>query len=141
MKTTWATKDIEKKWFLVDAEGKTLGRLASQIAKILMGKHKPIYTPFVDTGDFVVVVNADKIHVTGKKMNSKIYYRHSGYLGGLKQRTLKEMLDKRPEEVIRLAVKRMLPKNRLGRKMLKKLKIYASSEHPHAAQKPEKIEL
>ncbi|MGA1861901.1 50S ribosomal protein L13 [Deferribacter thermophilus] len=141
MKTTWAKPDIEKKWYLVDAEGKTLGRLASKIAKILMGKNKPIYTPFIDTGDFVVVINADKIHVTGNKLKSKIYYRHSGYLGGLKQRTLEEMLAKKPEEVLRLAVKRMLPKNRLGRKMLKKLKIYASNEHPHAAQKPEKIEL
>ncbi|BAI79757.1 50S ribosomal protein L13 [Deferribacter desulfuricans SSM1] len=141
MKTTWAKPDIEKKWYLVDAEGKTLGRLASKIAKILMGKNKPIYTPFIDTGDFVVVINADKIHVTGDKLKSKIYYRHSGYLGGLKQRTLEEMLDKKPEEVLRLAVKRMLPKNRLGRKMLKKLKIYASNEHPHAAQQPEKIEL
>ncbi|KAA0258532.1 50S ribosomal protein L13 [Deferribacter autotrophicus] len=141
MKTTWAKPDVEKKWYLVDAEGQTLGRLASKIAKILMGKNKPIYTPFIDTGDFVVVINADKIHVTGKKLTDKIYYRHSRYLGGLKQRTLQEMLDKKPEEVLRLAVKRMLPKNRLGRKMLKKLKIYASSEHPHAAQKPEKIEL
>ncbi|MGA1846061.1 50S ribosomal protein L13 [Deferribacter abyssi] len=141
MKTTWAKPDVEKKWYLVDAEGQTLGRLASKIAKILMGKNKPIYTPFIDTGDFVVVINADKIHVTGKKLTDKIYYRHSRYLGGLKQRTLQEMLDKKPEEVLRLAVKRMLPKNRLGRKMIKKLKIYASNEHPHAAQKPEKIEL
>jgi large subunit ribosomal protein L13 len=142
MKTTWAsTNTLEQKWLLVDAENKVLGRLASEIAKKLMGKDKVIYTPFIDTGDFVVVVNAEKIKVTGKKMSDKIYYRHSGYLGGLKQRTLAEMLDRKPEEVIRLAVKRMLPKNRLGRQMLSKLKIYAGSEHPHKAQKPVAIEL
>jgi large subunit ribosomal protein L13 len=137
MKTTWPNSvTVEQKWFLADAEGKILGRFASEIAKVLMGKHKPIYTPFMDTGDFVIVINAEKIAVTGKKMNDKIYYRHSGYLGGIKQRTLAEQLDRRPEEVIRLAVKRMLPKNRMGRKMLSKLKIYAGSEHPHASQKP-----
>ena len=141
MKTTWAsTKTLEKKWLLVDAEDKVLGRLASEIAKKLMGKDKVIYTPFIDTGDFVVVVNAEKIKVTGKKMSDKIYYRHSGYLGGLKQRTLAEMLDRKPEEVIRLAVKRMLPKNRLGRQMLSKLKIYAGPEHPHKAQNPVAVE-
>ena len=137
MKTTWPNSvAVEQKWLLANAEGKILGRFASEIAKVLMGKHKPIYTPFMDTGDFVIVVNAEKIAVTGKKMTDKIYYRHSGYLGGIKQRTLAEQLDRRPEEVIRLAVKRMLPKNRMGRKMLSKLKIYTGSEHPHASQKP-----
>lgn len=137
MKTTWASSEtLERKWLCADAEGKILGRFASEIAKKLMGKDKVIYTPFLDTGDFVVVLNAEKIAVTGKKMSDKIYYRHSGYLGGMKQRTLAEMLDRKPEEVIRLAVKRMLPKNRLGRKMLSKLKIYTGSEHPHAPQKP-----
>lgn len=140
MKTTWAKADIEKKWYLVDANDKILGRLATRIAMILMGKNKPIYTPFMDTGDFVVVVNAEKIKVTGKKLTEKVYYAHSGYFGGLKEKTLKQMLDRKPEEVIRLAVKRMLPKNRLGRRMLKKLKIYSGSEHPHLAQQPEKIE-
>lgn len=137
MKTTWPNSvGVEQKWLLADAEGKILGRFASEIAKVLMGKHKPIYTPFMDTGDFVIVVNAEKIAVTGKKLSDKIYYRHSGYLGGLKSRTLAEQLDRRPEEVIRLAVKRMLPKNRMGRKMLSKLKIYAGPEHPHKSQKP-----
>ncbi len=137
MKTTWPNSvTVEQKWLLANAEGKILGRFASEIAKVLMGKHKPIYTPFMDTGDFVIVINAEKIAVTGRKMTDKIYYRHSGYLGGMKQRTLAEQLDRRPEEVIRLAVKRMLPKNRMGRKMLSKLKIYAGSEHPHASQKP-----
>jgi large subunit ribosomal protein L13 len=143
MKTTWANAETleNKKWLLVDAEDKVLGRLASEIAKRLMGKDKVIYTPFMDTGDFVVVVNAEKIKVTGRKMSDKIYYRHSGYLGGMKQRTLSEMLDRKPEEVIRLAVKRMLPKNKLGRKMLSKLKIYAGPEHPHKSQKPVAVEL
>ncbi len=137
MKTTWPNSvGVEQKWLLADAEGKILGRFASEIAKVLMGKHKPIYTPFMDTGDFVIVVNAEKIAVTGKKLSDKIYYRHSGYLGGIKSRTLAEQLDRRPEEVIRLAVKRMLPKNRMGRKMLSKLKIYAGPEHPHKSQKP-----
>ena len=137
MKTTWPNSvGVEQKWLLADAEGKILGRFASEIAKVLMGKHKPIYTPFMDTGDFVIVVNAEKIAVTGKKLSDKIYYRHSGYLGGIKSRTLAEQLDRRPEEVIRLAVKRMLPKNRMGRKMLSKLKIYTGSEHPHSSQKP-----
>jgi large subunit ribosomal protein L13 len=140
MKTSWAKIDMDKKWYLVDAENEVLGRLASRIAKVLMGKNKPIYTPFMDTGDFVVVVNADKIKVTGNKLKDKKYYSYSGYFGGLKSRTLEEMLDRKPEDVIRLAVKRMLPKNRLGRKMIKKLKIYAASEHPHTAQQPEKIE-
>ncbi|MBC7195855.1 50S ribosomal protein L13 [Deferribacteraceae bacterium V6Fe1] len=140
MKTTWAKADSEKKWYLVDANDKILGRLATRIAMILMGKNKPVYTPFMDTGDFVVVVNAEKIKVTGKKLTDKVYYAYSGYFGGLKEKTLEQMLDRKPEEVIRLAVKRMLPKNRLGRQMLKKLKIYSGSEHPHSAQQPEKIE-
>ncbi|MBZ4643258.1 MAG: rplM [Deferribacteraceae bacterium] len=140
MKTTWAKVDMDKKWYLVDANDVILGRLASKIAKILMGKNKPVYTPFMDTGDFVVVVNAEKIKVTGKKLKDKKYYAYSGYFGGLKEKTLEEMLDRKPEDVIRLAVKRMLPKNRLGRKMIKKLKIYAGNEHPHAAQQPEKLE-
>lgn len=140
MKTTWAKADSEKKWYLVDANDRILGRLATRIAMILMGKNKPVYTPFMDTGDFVVVVNAEKIKVTGKKLTDKVYYAYSGYFGGLKEKTLKQMLDRKPEEVIRLAVKRMLPKNRLGRQMLKKLKIYSGSEHPHLAQQPEKIE-
>lgn len=141
MKTTWAKADMDKNWYLIDAESLVLGRLASNIATILMGKNKPVYTPFMDTGDFVVVVNAEKIKVTGKKMTDKNYYAHSGYLGGLKTKTLTEMLDRKPEEVIRLAVRRMLPKTILGRKMLKKLKIYSGSEHPHQSQKPEKIEI
>lgn len=141
MKTTWAKKDENRNWYTVDVEGKTLGRVASQIAKILIGKHKPDYTPFLDTGDFVVVINADKIRVTGKKLSDKKYYRHSGYLGGLKEKNLEQMLIDKPEEVIKLAVKRMLPKNRLGRQMLKKLKVYAGESHPHEAQKPVLIEL
>ena len=142
MKSYWAKPDeLEKKWFLVDADGLVLGRLASNIAMILMGKNKPQYTPTIDTGDFVVVVNAEKFAVTGTKMLSKKYYRHTGYIGGLKERRLEEMLDKKPEEVIRLAVKRMLPKTRLGSAMLKKLKIYSGDAHPHEAQQPEKFEL
>lgn len=141
MKTTWAKADMDKNWYLMDAEGLVLGRLASNIATILMGKNKPIYTPFMDTGDFVVVVNAEKIKVTGKKITDKNYYAHSGYLGGLKTKSLAEMLDRKPEEVIKLAVRRMLPKTRLGRKMIKKLKIYSGAEHPHQSQKPEKIEI
>jgi len=141
MKTTWAKKDENRNWYTVDVEGKTLGRVASQIAKILIGKHKPDYTPFLDTGDFVVVINADKIRVTGKKLSDKKYYRHSGYLGGLKEKNLEQMLADKPEEVIKLAVKRMLPKTRLGRQMLKKLKVYAGESHPHEAQKPVLVEL
>jgi len=142
MKTYWAKPDeIEKKWYLVDAEDKVLGRLATEVAVRLMGKHKPTYTPSIDTGDFIVVVNAEKFAVTGKKMDDKMYYRHSGYLGGLKERTLKEQLEKKPEEVIRMAVRRMLPKTKMGRAMIKKLKIYTGSEHPHAAQNPEVLEL
>jgi large subunit ribosomal protein L13 len=131
----------ERNWVLVDAEGKTLGRLATQLADILRGKRKPEYTPHVDVGDFVIVVNAEKIAVTGNKRADKRYYRHSGYPGGLKSRTLGEMLDRRPEEVIRKAVKGMLPRNRLARKQLTKLKVYAGPEHPHASQKPEPLEI
>ena len=128
---------IERKWYVVDAAGLTLGRLASEVAKVLRGKNKPIFTPHADCGDYVIVVNAEKIVVTGKKMNDKIYYRHSDYVGGMKEATLKEMLDKKPEKVIELAVKGMLPKGPLGRKMYTKLFVYAGAEHPHAAQKPE----
>jgi large subunit ribosomal protein L13 len=129
-------REIEQSWYLVDAEGETLGRLATEIADVLRGKRKPAYTPHVDTGDFVVVVNAEKIHVTGNKLEQKIYYRHSGYPGGLRQRTLAEQLQRRPEEVIRKAVKGMLPKNRLAAAQLRKLKVYAGPEHPHEAQNP-----
>src|SRR5215216_6779407 len=142
MKTYVATPlDRERNWLLVDAEGQTLGRLATQIADALRGKRKPTYTPHIDTGDFVVVVNAEKISVTGDKRQSKLYHRHSGYPGGLKTRTLNDMLERRPEEVLRLAVKGMLPRNRLGRKQLTKLKIYAGPEHPHTAQQPQPMEL
>jgi large subunit ribosomal protein L13 len=130
----------ERNWVLVDASGKTLGRLATRIADALRGKHKPEYTPHIDTGDFVVVVNAEKIAVSGNKREQKIYYRHSGYPGGLRTRTLEEMLARRPEEVIRLAVKGMLPRNRLGRQQLRKLRVYAGPEHPHEAQKPKPID-
>jgi large subunit ribosomal protein L13 len=130
----------ERNWVLVDASGKTLGRLATRIADALRGKRKPEYTPHIDTGDFVVVVNAEKIAVTGNKRQQKIYYRHSGYPGGLRTRTLEQMLERRPEEVIRLAVKGMLPRNRLGRAQLRKLRVYAGPEHPHEAQKPKSID-
>jgi large subunit ribosomal protein L13 len=133
--------EIERRWYVVDAEGKNLGRLASQIADTLRGKTKPQYTPHVDTGDFVVVVNAEKIAVTGKKLDEKVYYRHSGYPGGLRQRTLREQLERRPTEVLRRAVKGMLPKNRLAARQLTKLKIYAGPEHPHEAQAPEPLEV
>jgi large subunit ribosomal protein L13 len=129
-------KEIEQHWYLVDAEGQTLGRLATRIADTLRGKRKPEYTPHIDTGDFVVVVNAEKISVTGKKREDKIYYRHSGYPGGLRERTLGEELARRPTEVLRKAVKGMLPRNRLARRQLTKLKIYAGPEHPHEAQNP-----
>ena len=128
---------IERKWYVVDATDKTLGRLSSQIASVLRGKNKPTYTPSMDTGDYVIVVNADKIKVTGKKMDQKMYYRHSDYVGGMKEATLKEMMAKKPEDVIKLAVKGMLPKGPLGRQMIKKLHVYAGPEHAHAAQKPE----
>jgi len=141
MKTYWTKEeDVERKWFVVDAEGQTLGRLASQIATVLRGKHKPIYNPSVDTGDYVVVVNAEKIHTTGRRMDSKKYYTHSGYVGGLKERTLRQMLETDPDRVIHLAVRGMLPKNALGRKIIKKLKVYAGPEHPHGAQQPEPLE-
>ena len=142
MKTYVATPaDRERNWLIVDASGQTLGRLATQIANSLRGKRKPTYTPHVDTGDFVIVVNAKKIAVTGNKRQAKRYYRHSGYPGGLRSRSLEEMLARRPEEVIRLAVKGMLPKNRLARQQITKLKIYAGPEHPHEAQNPKALEL
>ncbi len=142
MKTYVATPATrERNWLVVDANGQTLGRLATQIADALRGKRKPEYTPHCDTGDFVIVVNAEKISVTGNKRQEKRYYRHSGYPGGLRSRTLEEMLARRPEEVIRKAVKGMLPRNRLGRAQLRKLKIYAGPDHPHAAQKPEQMEV
>jgi large subunit ribosomal protein L13 len=141
MKTYQATaNDRERNWLVVDAEGRTLGRLATQIAEVLRGKGKPTYTPHVDVGDFVIVVNAEKIAVTGNKLEAKRYWRHSGYPGGIRSRTLGEMLERRPEEVIRRAVRGMLPRNRLGRAQLRKLKVYAGPEHPHAAQKPEPME-
>jgi large subunit ribosomal protein L13 len=138
---TWNAKaeDVERRWYVVDAEGEVLGRLATRIADTLRGKRKPEYTPHVDTGDFVVVVNAEKIAVTGKKLDDKLYYRHSGYPGGLRSRTLREQLDRRPTEVVRTAVKGMLPRNRLARRQITKLKVYAGPEHPHAAQKPEPL--
>ena len=128
---------IERKWYVVDAEWKTLGRLASEIARVLRGKHKPIFTPHLDTGDYVIVINAEKVKVTGKKLDQKIYYHHSGYVGGMKETTLKKMLADKPERVIELAVKGMLPKGPLGRQMYKKLFVYAGPEHKHEAQKPE----
>ena len=133
--------DRQRDWYVVDAEGQTLGRLATRIADTLRGKLKPEYTPHIDTGDFVVVVNAEKIVVTGNKLADKRYYRHSGYPGGLRSRTLAEMLDRQPEEVIRKAVKGMLPRNRLARAQLRKLKVYAGPDHPHAAQQPKPLEI
>jgi large subunit ribosomal protein L13 len=133
--------DIQREWFVVDAEGKTLGRLASKVAQILRGKHKPTFSPHNDSGDFVVVVNAEKIAVTGNKIDQKMYYRHSGYIGGLKERTFREQLQRHPDEIIKQAVRGMLPHNRLGRKIIKKLKVYAGSEHPHQAQQPQVLEL
>ena len=138
MKTFMAKNgQIERKWYVVDATGYTLGRLASEVAKVLRGKNKAIFTPHIDTGDYVIVINADKITVTGKKMDQKIYYHHSDYVGGMKEATLKEMMEKKPEKVIELAVKGMLPKGPLGRTMYKKLFVYAGAEHGHQAQKPE----
>lgn len=134
-------EDIEKKWYVVDATDQTLGRLASRIAYILRGKHKPVFTPNVDSGDYVIVINADKIRLTGKKYENKFYYWHTGYPGGIKRKTYGELLSENPEKAVYLAVRRMLPKNRLGRKMLKKLKVYAGPEHPHTAQKPEPIDI
>jgi large subunit ribosomal protein L13 len=142
MKTFVAKEtEMDKKWYVVDAENKVLGRLASQIAARLRGKHKPVFTPHADTGDFIVVINADKVSLTGSKPTEKVYYRHTGYVGGLKEITAQKLLVKKPEEVLRLAVKGMLPKNSLGRRQLRKLKVYAGSEHPHEAQKPEKLEI
>jgi large subunit ribosomal protein L13 len=142
MKTFVATpENRQRDWYVVDAEGKTLGRLATQIADALRGKRKPEYTPHCDTGDYVVVINAERIRVTGKKLTDKVYYRHTGYPGGIKSRTLQEELDRRPEEVIRRAVKGMLPKNRLARQQINKLKVYAGSEHPHTAQQPKPMEV
>ncbi len=142
MRTFMAKKeDVPRDWYLVDAENKALGRLASELAKILRGKNKPTFTPHVDTGDYVIVINADKVNLTGKKWKEKVYYRHSGYPGGIKSITADNLKAKRPEDLIRLAVKGMLPKNRLGRKLFKKLKIYAGAEHPHQAQQPKQIEI
>ncbi len=140
---TYVTKpaDVERAWYVVDAEGQTLGRLASSVATILRGKHKPIYSPAVDCGDFVIVLNADKIAVTGRRLEQKKYYRHSLYIGGLKEISLRDQLKKHPERVIESAVRGMLPKNALGRKMFKKLKVYAGAEHPHQAQQPQPLEL
>lgn len=140
---TYVTKpaDVERSWYVVDAQEQTLGRLATKIATILRGKHKPIYSPSVDCGDYVIVVNAEKIGVTGKRLDEKIYQRHSGYPGGLKEITLRQQLEKDPTYVIQSAVRGMLPKTKLGRKMIKKLKVYAGAEHPHQAQQPEKLEL
>ena len=142
MQKTWTAKpgEITRRWYVVDAEGQTLGRLATRIADTLRGKNKPEYTPHVDTGDFVVVVNAEKIHVTGSKLDQKMYHRHSGYPGGLRSRTLREQLERRPTEVIRKAVKGMLPRNKLASAQINKLKVYAGPEHPHAAQNPEPLE-
>lgn len=137
MKTISAKEaDIQRDWYVIDAQGQTLGRLATRTATILRGKHKPLYTPHVDCGDYVIIINAEKVHVTGQKMSQKKYYRHSGYPGGLKEISLRDQLQKFPERVLESAVRGMLPKNRLGRQMFKKLKIYAGSSHPHQAQQP-----
>ena len=133
--------EVERKWYLIDAEGEVLGRLATRIANILRGKNKPIFTPHIDTGDYVIVVNAAKVKVTGKKLDQKVYYHHSDYVGGMKEATLREMLDKKPEKVVELAVKGMLPKGPLGRQMIKKLYVYAGPEHKQQAQKPEVLEI
>lgn len=140
---TFVTKpaDVERSWYVVDAEGQTLGRVATKIATLLRGKHKPIFSPSVDCGDYVIVINAEKIRVTGRRMEQKIYYRHSGYPGGLKEISLRDQLVKHPTRPIELAVRGMLPKNKLGRKMFKKLKVYAGAEHPHEAQQPVPFEL
>ena len=141
MKTFMASPaTIDRKWYVVDAEGKTLGRLASEVAKVLRGKNKAIFTPHIDTGDYVIVINAEKVKVTGKKLDQKIYYHHSEYIGGMKETTLREMMNKHPERVIEFAVKGMLPKGPLGREMYTKLFVYAGSDHKHAAQKPETLE-
>ena len=142
MATVSAKKnEIERRWFLVDADSTVLGRLATKVATILTGKHKPLFTPHVDTGDFVVVINAAKVHLTGEKLDNKRYYRHSGYPGGLKSATARELMDKRPETIIEHAVRGMMPKNKLGREQLKKLKVYAGEEHPHASQMPQELKI
>jgi large subunit ribosomal protein L13 len=142
MKTFVAKEeDVAKKWYVVDAKDKVLGRLATQIAMRLRGKHKPVFTPHAETGDFVVVINADKVTLTGKKWDKKIYYNYTGYIGGLRQITAKKLLEKKPEDILRFAVKGMLPKNSLGRRQLKKLKIYVGADHPHEAQQPEILEI
>lgn len=143
MRTTFMAKanEVERKWYVVDAEGQTLGRLASEVASILRGKNKPTFTPHVDTGDHVIIINAEKIHLTGNKLNDKIYYRHTNHPGGLKQRTALEMRTSYPVQMLELAIKGMLPKGRLGRQVSKKLNVYAGAEHPHQAQKPEVYEL
>ena len=133
--------EVKKKWYLIDAEGKTLGRLATEVARRLRGKHKVIYTPHVDTGDYIIIVNAEKINTTGDKLNQKVYYHHTGYIGNLKSETLKECLERHPERAIESAVKGMLPKNPLGREMFKKMKVFAGSEHPHTAQQPITLEI
>ena len=142
MKTYYTpVNEIDRKWYVVDADTKVLGRLATEIAHRLRGKHKPTFCNFQDNGDFIVVVNAEKIHLTGKKWDDKKYYRHTGYIGGIKEQTAKEVLTKKPEELIRMAVKGMLPKNKLGRAQFKKLKVYAGSDHPHQAQQPENLDI
>ena len=142
MKTvSMRAQDVRHSWYVVDAEDKTLGRLATEIARRLRGKHKPVYTPHVDTGDYVVVVNAAKVRVTGAKTSDKMYYRHSGYPGGIKSQSFEQLRDSHPERIIEKAVKGMLPRNPLGRAMLKKLKVYAGSEHPHSAQQPETLDI
>jgi len=142
MKTKYTpVKEIDRKWHIVNADGKVLGRIATEIARHLRGKHKPTFCNFQDNGDFIVVVNAEKVHLTGKKWDDKTYYRHTGYMGGIKSQTAKEVREKKPEELIRMAVKGMLPKNKLGRAQFKKLKVYAGSEHPHQAQQPQKLDI
>ena len=142
MKTVFAKKEnIQRKWYVVDADSKSLGRLASRVASILRGKHRPTYTPHVDTGDHVVIINADKVILTGKKLADKIYYHHTGYIGGIKSITAKKLMEKKPTEILYHAIKGMLPKNKLGRQMIKKLKIYRGSTHPHSAQSPVKLEV
>ena len=143
MYKTYVTKpaEVERSWYVVDAEGQTLGRMASEIAKILRGKHKPTYSPSVDVGDYVIVLNAQKIHVTGRRLDQKMYYRHSGYMGGLTEISLRKQLERYPNRVIESAVRGMLPRNKLGRKMIKKLKVYPGEEHPHQAQQPVSLEI
>lgn len=142
MKTTSAkNSEVDRKWHVIDADGKVVGRLASRVASILRGKHKPIFTPHVDTGDYVVIVNADKVRFTGNKLEQKSYYRHSGFIGGIKKETAKDIMNEKPEKILLLAVRGMLPKNRLGRQLFKKLKVYSSPDHPHQAQNPEVLNL